>query len=127
MIEGKVNEPFGPMLGEWIQDASPGKQKRLAYLCDQLGLSPQHLPPTIRYQLLHRTASAVITARRFTVSYALMLVHSFSQEHRSLADYQVFLGMFNAQGDVNTLTFLSSHNNIQLYAGWAAGYFQNQP
>jgi hypothetical protein len=32
MIEVKVEESFGPLLGEWLPDASPGKLKRLEHL-----------------------------------------------------------------------------------------------
>lgn len=37
-IEGKVNEPFGPTVGQWLTDASPGKRERMAFLCRTLGL-----------------------------------------------------------------------------------------
>ncbi len=120
MVEGKVNESFGPTLGDWLRDASSGKRKRLAFLCEQLGI-PEQLPPDIRYQLLHRTVSALLTARKFTARYAVMLVHSFSQECRGLGDYQTFLGLFGAQGEANDLVVLSSRKGILLYAGWATG------
>lgn len=58
MIEGKVSEPFGETLEEWLAEASPGKNQRLDFLQMQLGLTG--IPETIRYQLLHRTASALI-------------------------------------------------------------------
>jgi hypothetical protein len=61
-IEGKVDEPFGQLLSEWKANASPGKRQRLAFLCDRLGLCEEQLPPDLRYQLLHRTVSALIEA-----------------------------------------------------------------
>src|SRR5690606_1009209 len=64
MIEGKVNEPFGPTVGEWFATPSEGKIGRMRHLCEVLGLSAEP-PANIRYQLLHRTASALIEARRF--------------------------------------------------------------
>jgi hypothetical protein len=39
MVEGKVNESFGPMLGEWRDDASEGKESRLRFLLSTVGLS----------------------------------------------------------------------------------------
>jgi hypothetical protein len=63
-IEGKVDEPFGPTVGEWSIDASSGKRERLGFLCGLLGLKDPP-PPHIRYQLLHRTDSAIIEAERF--------------------------------------------------------------
>jgi hypothetical protein len=63
-IEGKVDESFNDPVGVWRKNASPGKLERLAYLTDVLGLS-QPVPDEIYYQLLHRTASALIEAMRF--------------------------------------------------------------
>ena len=93
MMEGKVAEPFGATLEIWLKDASEGKKKRLKFLCDTLGLSCE--PPShTRYQLFHRTASAIIEAKRFNANYAMMIVHSFSPEHKCFADYQDFLSLF---------------------------------
>src|ERR1700741_3554086 len=39
MVEGKVNESFGPTLDEWRVDASPGKRDRLKFLLRTLGLA----------------------------------------------------------------------------------------
>jgi hypothetical protein len=76
MIEGKVDEPFDKTVSEWLADPSEGKQIRLQYICDLLGLIDE--PPLhLRYQLLHRTASALIEARRFKTDEAAMIVHSF--------------------------------------------------
>jgi putative transposase len=41
-IEGKVEEPFGQLLGEWKANASPGKRQRLTFLCDRLRLPEGH-------------------------------------------------------------------------------------
>jgi hypothetical protein len=73
-----VDEPFAQLLGDWLVNASPGKLTRLAFLCNVLGLEERTLPHDIYYQLLHRTASAVIEAKRFKTDLAVMLVHSFS-------------------------------------------------
>ena len=32
-VEGKVSESFGPPILEWFKDPSPGKQRRLEFLC----------------------------------------------------------------------------------------------
>ena len=64
MVEGKVREPFGETLHDWLRNASRGKRERLAFISNLLGLTLP-LPDHIYYQLLHRTASAVIAARRF--------------------------------------------------------------
>lgn len=31
-VEGKVSEPFGPVLSNWNKEASPGKTQRLAFI-----------------------------------------------------------------------------------------------
>ena len=120
MIEGKVEEPFGPTVAEWLTDASPGKQERLKFLQEKLGLRE---PPSgnIRYQLLHRTASAVIEAQRFRARFAVMIVHSFSPHHAWLDDYQAFLALFAKEGGIGNLVLLTRLDGIELYCGWAAG------
>lgn len=85
----KVHESFGPRLEEWLRDASNGKQRRLAFLRSTLGIE-EELPGSIRYQLLHRTASPLIEATRIGARYAAMIVHSFSDEDAWLEDYRAF-------------------------------------
>ena len=76
-VEGKVSETFGTTLAGW-NTGSANKLERLQSILDIIGL-PYDIPDTTRYQLLHRTASAMVEAQRFNAKHALMLVHSFSQ------------------------------------------------
>jgi len=99
-IEGKVRESFGEIVSEWKSDRSKGKQTRLSYLCDLLRLSEERVDH-IRYQLLHRTASALKEAKRFNAQNALMLVHSFSPENDGFQDYCQFLSLFKLKGKIN--------------------------
>ncbi len=120
MIEGKVSEPFGDTLEVWLDDASKGKRARLEFLCEILGLSSK--PPLhIRYQLLHRAASAIIEAKRFNAKIAMMIVHSFSPENQWFEEYQDFLGLFEISGEVNKLVKLNNHLTFSVYAGWVVG------
>jgi hypothetical protein len=119
-VEGKVSEPFGPTLAEWRVSESRGKQERLEFTVQLLGLKNEP-PSCIRYQLLHRTASAVIEARHFNAQSAVMLVHSFSQEALWFEDFQAFLGLFGAQPQLNQLYWLKELEGINLYAGWVKG------
>ena len=64
MVEGKVNESFGPTLDEWQADASPGKDKRFRFLLRTL-CSAAVPDGGIRYQFLHRAASAIIAAEQY--------------------------------------------------------------
>lgn len=77
-VEGKVAEPFGPTLEDWLKDASEGKKKRLSFIKEKIALDLD-IPGTIRYQLFHRMVSAVIEAERFIAKSAVMPVHSFSK------------------------------------------------
>ena len=119
-VEAKVDEPFGPTLGEKRAEASAGQHERLLYLHTVLGL-PQPLPDTIRYQLLHRSASAVLTARRFHAHAAVMVVQSFSPESRWFDDFAAFVTALGASGGRGTVTIVPSAENPVLYIGWCAG------
>lgn len=119
-VEGKVSEPFGPTVSEWNSQASPGKKKRLEFLCDELGLA---CPPDgdVRYQLLHRTVSALIEAERFHARHAVMVVHSFSQEHEWFEDYERFLSLFKVQAPVNEVVRACRRGKVILHFAWVCG------
>jgi hypothetical protein len=102
MIEGKASESFDKTVAERRSDSSPGKTERINYLCNLLHLDISKID-NIRYQLIHRTASAIIEARKFNAQNALMLVHSFSPEDIGFEDYRNFLGLFGVRGSVNSL------------------------
>lgn len=116
-IEGKCSESFGPTLGEWGQDASPGKEKRLAFLLHTLGLRARP-SDDIGYQLLHRTASALIEAKRFHAGRAMMLVHSFSPQNEGFPDYSRFVELFGVSAEIGRLAFAGSPGGVDLYVGW---------
>ena len=65
-IEGKVNEPFGALVSEWLADASTNKRARLSILQNTLGLVDRDIS-NLRYQLLHRTAAVIYEAQRYKV------------------------------------------------------------
>lgn len=121
-VEGKVSESFGPTLGEWRADESSGKVTRLAYLRRELGLPDGlDLPGSIRYQLLHRTASAIIEAKRFGARQAMMLVHSFSQSHEWFEDYAAFASLFQTEVAIGQVVDAGTCGDIQLSLGWICG------
>jgi hypothetical protein len=117
-VEGKAAEPFGPTLHEWYQSPSPGKVVRLDYLLRTLGLAGP-LAGEVRYQLLHRTASALIEAERFHARRAVMLVHSFSAAAEGYDDYERFLALFGATAAVGRLAPAGVRGGVELYFGWA--------
>jgi hypothetical protein len=118
-VEGKVNESFGPTLAEWAANSTPGRATRWNALCDVLGLG-RACDQSLRYQLFHRTASALLEARRLRASSAAMLVHSFSETAQSFPDFQQFVRLIGA--DVSTpgqLVSVGPRQGISLYLGWA--------
>lgn len=119
-VEGKVAEPFGPTLSEWLAEGSTGKAARLAFLRRELNLN-EELAGTIRYQLLHRTASAIIEAKRFGAPHAVMLVHSFSPSRDWLPDYEQFAKLLRAESAINTVVSAGTRGGVHLHIGWVCG------
>ena len=119
-VEGKVSEPFGSTVEEWFKNKTPGKEKRLQFLCNELGLS---FPPPlkVRYQLLHRTVSAIIEAKRFHSKEAVMVVHTFSKTNEWLSDYQYFLSLFGLESGINQAVTTKIDNEINLTFAWVHG------
>lgn len=118
-VEGKVSEPFGPTVKEWQGESSSGKSERLSYLLTLLGLSS--VPHTTRYQLLHRTASAIIEAQRFNAAHAVMLVHSFSQSSEWFQDYAAFVSLMGSSATENSMISVGPRSGISLHLAWVHG------
>lgn len=123
-VEGKVSEPFGDLVAEWSKEMTSGKRIRLEYLFNKLGLAGRDVN-SIRYQLLHRTASAIIEAERFCAKHALMLVHSFSQSHEWFEDYAVFAELFGVEAKLESISYAGKCADIDLYLGWVTGEAEN--
>jgi hypothetical protein len=118
-VEGKVSEPFGPTVQEWQVESSSGKTERLSYLLRVLGLSA--VPESTRYQLLHRTASAIIEAQRFNAAHAALFVHSFSQSSEWFQDYSAFVELFGGRAMENGIVSVGVRSGITLHLAWARG------
>lgn len=131
-VEGKARETFGDkVVGVWRRDApTDGRETRLRQLCAELGLPaprPREAEPDdefegLWYQLLHRTASAVIEVKRFNAAHAVMLVHSFcggdaADGHAAFATFARHLGMAEApaRGEVRQVP----GRRPVLWLGWA--------
>ena len=85
---------------------------------------------SIRYQLLHRTASALIEAKHFNASAAMMLVHAFSQTHEWFEDYEAFAALYRITAERNTVHRAGRLDGIELYLGWVTGdakYLEMRP
>jgi hypothetical protein len=119
-VEGKVSEPFGDVVSKWLENPSEGRKKRLEFLCTELGLEIDDIS-NIRYQLLHRTVSAILEAKRFNAQNALMLVHSFSQKDEWFENYALFAALFGIDAKTDRIHYAGKIGNIQLYLGWVKG------
>jgi len=120
-VEGKALEGFGQTIYEWGKDKSSGKETRLNYLLNLLSLNYIDIG-NCKYQLLHRTASAIIEAATFNAKVALMLVHSFSDDQQAYSDYKQFLNLFGLTNTPeNSLIFGKQIRGIDLYFAWANG------
>ena len=119
-VEGKVSEPFGPTIGEWFADKTHGKQKRLKFLCGELNIA--YPPPmNMRYQLLHRTVSAILEAKRFRANEAVMVVHTFSKTNEWFEDYRYFLSLFDLKAEINQAVAVKLSNEMNLSFAWVHG------
>ena len=103
-VEGKVDEALGPTVGEKRAENSLGVDERLDWLVGTLCLAS--CPDSVRYQLLHRTASALLAAREFDVAAAVMLVHSFSPTAKWFDDFAAFVSLFGVEPQMNELAYL---------------------
>ncbi len=116
-----MSESFGPTVGDWHRDSSPGKSERLAYLSGLLRL-PAAPDAGLRYQLIHRTASAIILARRFQAAHAVMLVHSFSPSREWLDDYLEFARALGGSGASDATVPVPGHSAPSLTLAWVSDH-----
>ena len=118
MVEGKLSETFGDKVETWKgQNPSEGKMKRLEYLLSVLELKKEDVLEK-RYQLLHRTASAIKVAKEVNAKNTLMLVHSFSKEGKGFDDYAAFVELFKLKGKRDGVIGPVLVKGVSLYFGW---------
>ena len=117
MVEGKVEESFGPLVEEWLSERHLLTHERLEYLTEILNLKNKDVNK-IRYQLLHRTASAIIEAKRFCSRQAMMLVHSFSKSNASFSDYEKYLSIYGVKGKIDSVTEPINFSDVNVYFAW---------
>jgi Domain of unknown function (DUF6946) len=117
-VEAKVAESFGEPVGKWLAKGGQNRAERVAGICALLEIETP--PNHIRYQLLHRTAAAVVEARRFNAGVAAMVVQSFSPEHKWYEDYAAFcdhLGVGSKRGVLHQRILA---DGLELALGWAS-------
>lgn len=117
-VEAKAGEPFGDRVRNW-NNGSKGKAARLSSLCVTLGIS-ESAAQSLRYQILHRSASAVYEARRYRSKFAVMLVQSFAKDDESFADFAEFIRAMGDVSEVEPSSLFGPFNcdGVALYLGW---------
>jgi hypothetical protein len=118
-VEAKVDEDFGPLVSDKRAESSPRKHDRLEYLQSLLGVA--RFDDRIRYQLLHRTASAVLTAREFHAHVAVMMVQSFGTREALRADFDAFCEAMSAEELHGGARIVPSFKQPRLLLGWCTG------
>jgi hypothetical protein len=91
----------------------------LEYICSTLGLTETRVAD-IHYRLLHCTASALIEARRFIATNAVMFVQSFSETYAGSDDFVAFAKLYGMTPEPNRLHFIGHVDKIRLFLGWIA-------
>lgn len=126
-VEAKVDETFGPIVDDWLNDPKgdrASRMVRLEHLCTTLGISTEKAGQ-LRYQLLHRTASAVFEAKRYCARQAAMLVQSFSPKGRWFDDFAAFVtAMGLGPGQPGTITSSKDCAGVEVRLGWVADHVE---
>jgi hypothetical protein len=126
-VEGKVKESFGKRVSAFLMNASKrsGKPARLKKLRRTLGLESVDVDG-LRYQLLHRTASAIYEAHRYRAKVAVMMVHSFDPGNSGFDDFKSFADAMFADAmnlriaEPGRIEGPVEREAVDLYLGWTA-------
>jgi hypothetical protein len=134
-VEGKTDETFGLRVFSWIRgdkelqqpdgQPRPSRERRLLFLASQLGLSIT-ADSRLRYQLLHRTASAILEAAQLGAAAAVVVIHSFAGEGADADNWKDFseflrlLGLSPSKGTLVGPVSLGSPIKVPVFFGWAA-------
>ena len=120
-IEAKAGEPLDKLVKDWLpaDGERSGKPERLKALQRQLGIADVDVSD-LRYQLLHRAASALKEAERFGANVAVMLVQSFNRtaDEESWQDMLRFGEVMGVQVQENHVVPSPRPTDIPLYLGW---------
>lgn len=131
-VEGKADEVFAQRVCSWVRGDAPeadlslpprpSRQRRLAFLAKHLGLDVG-TDSRLRYQLLHRTTSAVLEAQLHGAGAAIVLVHAFGREAsdnwRDFSDFiQEFGGTSPVIGKVSGPCQTGEHRDLPTFFLW---------
>lgn len=122
-VEAKSGEPLDAYVQDWLGKSSPRTRKpeRLRALQQCLGLADRDVM-AIRYQLLHRAASALSEAERFRTKAAILLIQSFSKEQDagSWEDCVKFGELLDVNLGKGQVSRAKVQTKVPLYFGWVS-------
>jgi len=120
-VEAKAGEPLDEVVRDWLPKEGERSRKpvRLSALQRRLGIKGADLAD-IRYQLLHRTASALREAERFCARWAVLIVQSFNRpaDETSWTDFVRFGDLMGARVSEGRLVRSSRSTGVPLLIGW---------
>ncbi|WP_375208633.1 DUF6946 family protein [Hyphomonas jannaschiana] len=115
-VEAKAGETFGELISVW--NTTAGRSARLSWACKLFGVDEEDCGD-LRWQLFHRTASAVLEAKRYHAPHAAMLVHDFSAEPGWYDDYAAFAEVIGVKGtSIGTMSDPVVVEGISLRLAW---------
>jgi hypothetical protein len=122
-IEAKGGEKFGEPVEKWISTDNERSRKpeRLEDLRRWLGIPTEDVSK-IRYQLLHRTGSALKDAQRFRASWAVLLIQSFNRQadQESFEDFAEFSNLMLVTVSEGRLAKSAQPTAVPLLLGWVS-------
>ena len=118
-VEAKVHEDFGPLVGQKRAEASAGQSARLDYL--ERVLHAPRFDDSIRYQLIHRTASALITAQQFHAGSAVMMVQAWDAPASRRKDFEAFCLALGSKQCGHLVHQVPGFERPKLFLAWCDG------
>lgn len=120
-VEAKAGEKLDELVRDWLRraDERSRKPERLAALQRRLRIDDADVSG-IRYQLLHRAASALKEAERFRAAWAVVLVQSFDRiaDEPSWQDFTRFGELMGVSVAEGRLVASPRSTAVPLFLGW---------
>lgn len=120
-VEAKAGEKLDELVRDWLprEGERSRKLERLTALQRRLGIADADVA-AIRYQLLHRTASALKEAERFSAKWAVVLVQSFDRvaDEPSWQDFIRFGELMGVSVVKGRLVASPCSTGVPLFLGW---------
>ncbi len=125
-VEGKANEAFDKTVADWILDGTaapkPTRVHRLDFLRRELGVDVPE-DSTLRYQLIHRSVSALLESGLHGEVSCMLLIHSFGgKTPTNWTDYVAFLNHIGIANPVKNVVSgpvkLGQNKDKDFYAAW---------